>query len=180
MAGIDDLQIRLRNARQAILQALPDIAIENTISAKDIIENKIRKVGFGVKYSDNKVPAWFFLKSTLNNTGLKFIQKKIEDKEETNWQELKSAEGLPTGHVDLSHTNKMWASLTPMEPQISGNRIIVGLGSGNQEGAKVLNYNRARYGDFMGQVLGKPEMQILGEVVLAKIGQILQDNGINT
>lgn len=180
MASIEDLQIRLRNARQAILQALPDIAIENTITAKAIIENKIRKVGFGVKYSAKKVPPWFFLGKELNSTGRKFIEEKIKEDEPMNWQELKSAEGLPTGHVDLSHTNKMWAALTPMQPQISGNRIIVGLGANNKEAADKMNWNRARYGDFMGQVLGKPEMQLLGQTVLAKIGQILQDNGINT
>jgi len=178
MASIEDLQKQLANVRQQLLQALPDIAINNTIVARELIEKKIRKVGFGVMYSQNKVPAWFFLNKTLNNTGKKFIQSKIDAGEETNWAELKAAEGLPTGHVDLSHTNKMWASLTPMAPEISGNRIIVGLGSNNKISAAVLNYNRDRYGDFLGIVLGPAEMKVLGDTVLGKVKRILADNGI--
>jgi hypothetical protein len=178
MATIQDLQKQLANVRQQLLQALPDIAIENTVVAKAIIENKIRKVGFGVMYSAKVVPAWFFLGKELNASGRNFIISKMNDGEAMNWAQLKAAEGLPAGHVDLSHTNKMWAALTPMQPQINGGKIIVGLGANNKEAADKLNWNRERYGDFLGIVLGPPEMKILGDTVLGKVRRILADNGI--
>lgn len=177
MPDINDLRARLLKLKQEIQQALPDIALTNTITAKALVERKIREVGFGAKYSNNKLPAWFFLHKEKSKAGEAYIKSKIKDKERMNWSDLRQAEGLPVDHVDLSFTNKTWAGLGPQQPYFEGDIIICRLGGNTVEVVNKLNYNRIRYGDFFGKVLGKKEVDILTTSVLAQIGVILKNNG---
>lgn len=193
MAELNDLIQQIQNIRQQLQQALPDIALANTVIAKALVERKIRNIGFGVKYSNNRVPAWFFLGKELNGTGKAFLAAKIKkDELETHtqdgvkyygeengitWAQFRQAQGLPVDHVNLSYTNKMWAGIGPQQPYFENGVIICPLGGNTVEVVNKLNWNRDRYGDFFGKVLGKDEVQILTVAVVERVNQIFIDNG---
>lgn len=185
MASTTDLLDRIKKARQEILQVLPDIATRNTVVAKALIERAIREKGFGAMYSNNKLPTWFFDGKEKSNAGKSFIaaQKKkdatADEGEEVGmtWEDLRRAEGLQTDHVDLGFTNKMWAGMGPQQPFYNGKTIVVPLGGNTREVVDKMNWNRDRYGDYLGKMLGAKEIEILSGVALDEIGLILKNNG---
>jgi hypothetical protein len=186
MADLNDLQRRLQKVRQEILNSLPDLSRLNTITAKALIERKIRQQGFGAMYSGNKLPAWFFDGKEKSNAGAAYIEsvkKKDEaakDGEETGmtWADLRRAEGLPTDHVDLGFTNKMWAGMGPQTPYYKGEgQIVCPLGGNSAEVVNKMNWNRDRYGDYLGKSLGPEEIKILTQVMLEQIQLIFKNNG---
>lgn len=193
MADINELRQRLENVRQEVLNQLPDIAVSNTIVAKALVERNIREIGFGAKYSGNKLPAWFFLGKEKSNSGKAFIEKKKKEDESKattkngvttyaedagmTWSDLRKAEGLPTDHVDLGFTNKMWAGLTPAAPYYANGVLMCPLAGNSAEVVDKLNWNRDRYGDFFGKVIGEKEIAALTAAAMGKINVILKENG---
>lgn len=186
MADINDLQRRLQKVKQEIQNSLPDLSRLNTITAKALIERKVRQQGFNAAYSGNKLPAWFFDGKEKSNAGAAYIagvkakDAKAEEGEETGmtWADLRRAEGLPTDHVDLSFTNKMWAGMGPQNPYYKGEgQIVCPLGGNSQEVINKMNWNRDRYGDYLGRMLGPDEIKILTQVVLDEIKIIFKNNG---
>lgn len=185
MADINDLRIRLANVKKQVQEALPDMALTNTIAAKALIERNIRDIGFGAHYSNNKLPAWFFegkAKSKAGEAYIKSVEKRDQSAKEGDdtgmtWAELRTAEGLPTDHVNLSFTNKMFAGLGPLQTYFVNGVIYCPLGGSTQEVVDKLNWNRERYGDFLGKVLTNKELEVLRDVILETIGGILKNNG---
>lgn len=195
MPSIEELKAQIHQVRQQLFQQLPDIALRNTIIAKGMAEKNIREIGFGAKYSGNKLPAWFFDGKQKSDAGKAYI-KRVEKRDEKNattkngvityaedsgmtWAELRQAEGLPIDHVDLGFTNKMWAGLGPQEPYFRGTMIICPLGGSTREVVDKLNWNRQRYGDFLGRVLGETELEMLTLVARNRLKKVFTDNGFN-
>ena len=127
MPDISEFSKRLKEIEAAVLQKMPEIAITLTLSAKALAERNIKEKGFGFKYSQNQIPAWFLHGKELNQKGTKFLEdrgvnpqtgaqgeakKKRRKKGETadpghfdkttNWGEFRSAQGLQNAFVDLS------------------------------------------------------------------------------
>lgn len=193
MPDISELQRRIKEARQDILNALPELATENAINAKALAERKIREVGFGAKYSNRRVPAWYFLGEEKSKAGEEFIKKKQAYDEKNaktvdgekvyaedagiTWAELRQAEGLQTDHVDLGFTNKMWAGLLPEAPYYQNGKIVCKLAGNTVEVINKLSWNFKHYGDFIGKVLGPQEIQILTTALVDKVKIILVNNG---
>lgn len=193
MADINDLRERLLKVREELIAALPEMALSNTLVAKGLVERKIRQIGFGAKYSENKLPAWFFLKKGKSNAGNAFVAaKEKKDNKGTKekdgvkiypddwgmtWKDLRRVEGLPVDHVDLGFTNKTWDGLLPQEPYYREGRIYCPLGGSTAEVVDKLNWNRARYGDFFGKVLTEKEIEIMTAAILDDVRVILKNNG---
>lgn len=193
MPTIADLQRQIKSAREQLLAALPELAIENTINGKSLAERKIREVGFGAKYSNNRVPAWYFLGEQKSKAGEAYILKKQAYDEKNaktvdgekvyaedagvTWAELRQAEGLQTEHVDLGFTNKMWAGLVPEAPYFEGGKIICQLAGTNVEVINKLSWNFQHYGDFFAKVLGPKEIEMMTLVLADRVRAILINNG---
>lgn len=177
MANIEELRERIKTVRQQVFDKLPELAVQNTILAKNLIERNIRDVGFGAEYSNEAIPAFFFKGKDLNNQGVKFIDDKIAANENMTWAELRKAQGLPTDHVNLSYTNQMWAGMEPMPPVYKDGIIISNLGGNKPDVVDKMNWNKARYGDFLGKVLTQKEIEILTQVLIEELGVILKNNG---
>jgi hypothetical protein len=193
MPDISELQRQIREARQAVLNALPEIATENAINAKALAERKIRQVGFGAKYSGNRVPAFYFIGEELNAQGRKYLEDKIKkDEKETHvqdgvkfysedngltWGEFRKAQGLQADHVDLGYTNKMWAGLVPEAPFYQEGKIICRLAGNSVEVINKLSWNYKHYGDFFAKVFGPPELQALTAATVDRIRIILINHG---
>ena len=193
MADIDVLRQRLKNIRQQMETALPDIAVILTMSAKALAEKTIRDEGFGAQYSTKHVPAFFLLGKEKSNAGRNFIENKIKQDEKNthvqdgvkyypaddglNWKELREAEGLPTDHVNLSFTNKMWAGIGPQDVQVRGGVYVCPLGGSTAEVVDKLKWQFSRYGDFFSKVL-VPQMPLLQQTVITEVQKVLKANPI--
>lgn len=153
MAELSDLRAKLEQIRNELPETLKEVATSVSMAGKALAERTIKDRGFGEMYSNTKVPAWFLTGKELNAAGSAFTKRKIKAKEKTNWKEFREAQGLQTGHVDLTFSGKMWAGMFPGEVRESGGRVIAPLGHNNREGQDEMNWNRDRYGDFIGKVL---------------------------
>lgn len=179
--------------REAIQQKLPDIALTMCITAKAIAERNIRGKGFGAKYSENKVPAWFFVGKELNGSGTSFLESLTESKKkgkgkkkrediteggliegETTWGEFRGAQGLQNQFVDLGYTNKMWADMSPVEIKQEGGQVVAYLGGRTRENQDKMNYNRDRYGDFISKGLGEEAVPILAQVAIDEVIAVIE------
>lgn len=185
MANLEDLKRRLKQVKNEIEKKLPDFAVQNTIEAKALIERNIRAVGFGAHYSGNKLPTWFFEGKAKSGAGEAYIERikkqdaKLPEGEEggMTWADLRKAEGLPTDHVDLSFTNKMYAGMGPQEPYFNGGIVVCPLGGNTVEVVNKLNWNRDRYGDFLGKMLTPKELDLLRVILLEHVDLIFKNNG---
>lgn len=189
MASTKDLKERLKQLSEAVRAKLPDIAVTLTLSAKALAERKIKDRGFGRTYSQVKVPAWFLDGKELNGTGAAWLQtKKKKDQKEThvqdgvtyrpadwgtNWGEFRAAQGLQVGHVDLTYTGMMWSNMQPIKIEERGDIVVAVLGATNDETRDKMNWNRDRYGDFIGKALDEADRKILTDVVIGEVVNIL-------
>lgn len=199
MPDISEFKEVLKKIREAVQAKLPDIAATLTISAKALAERNIKDAGFGVLYSTNQVPAWFFHGKELNATGTKFLEdhgvspvtgaqgegKKKRRKKKgdpdpgkfdkfTTWGEFRGAQGLQNAFVDLSYSNKMWANMQPVRIEQRDDVYLAPLGATNTEAQNKMNWNRDRYGDFVGKAIGDAERDILGDVLLDEVGGVIR------
>lgn len=198
MPDINALKEKLKQIEEAVLQKAPEIAITLTLSAKALAERNIKDKGFGYKYSQNKIPAWFLHGKELNQKGTKFLQdrgvdtgtgaqgepkKKRRKKGETaepgqfdkttNWAEFRSAQGLQNAFVDLSYSNKMFANMQPVRVEQKGDLYLAPLGATNTEAQDKMNWNRDRYGDFIGKALTEEDRNTLTDVVVGEVVAII-------
>lgn len=197
MPDLNDLKKRLQMLREEMVKRMPDIAATLTLSAKAMAERKIVDEGFGRKYSENKVPAWFLHGKEINAKGTKFLadrgvgtdgkqgdakkkrRKKKGDPDPgsfsklTNWKEFREAQGLQTEHVDLHYSNQTFANMQPVKIVQEGNVVMAPLGATNVEAQNKMNWNRDRYGDFIGKALDEKAREQLTEVVIGEVAKVV-------
>jgi hypothetical protein len=183
MPDVSDFHNRLEAIRKAVLENLPRIAETLCITAKALAERRMKDQGFGVVYSKNPVPAWFFKGKELNQRGVVFLNTgKVKGKktgkpkplEETTWGEFRQAQGLQAAFVDLSYSNKMWANMGATTTEESDGVVSSLLGGTNREAQNKMNWNRERYGDFIRKSLTDEDGVILGDVVISELTSALE------
>lgn len=178
MPDLNELREQLRKLEDVLRLKLPEIVTLISLSAKAFAERNIKESGFGATYSHNEVPAWFFRDKELNNAGEAFVNKKIQDDEGMYWAELRAAQGLQTAHVDLTYRGIMWAGMLPEEAFEEGGIFRAPLAGGNKEVQNEMNWNRDRYGDFIGKALTPENFGTLLQVAYDEIIQLIEDSGL--
>lgn len=173
MAEIRQLIENLKKIQDGLQQVLLDSASIIAHDALGLAEQSILEKGFGEQYSDKAIPSYFLKGKEINAGGLSYLQKVEDDPEVVaNWKGFRKAQGLQTGFVDLSYSRTMWQGLRPDEPQNEGSRYFCNIGHNNVEGQKKMNWNFARYGDFIGKGL-KGQEDILQEVAEENVRMLL-------
>lgn len=196
MPDLDDFKKRIAQIREALNERLPAIAETLALAAKGMAERRMKAEGFGVLYSNNPVPAWFFHGKELNQRGTKFLEqrgvdpgtgiageakkkrkKKGEPAEQypttATWKEFRAAQGLQTAFIDLSYSNKMWANMQPVKVENRGQIVVALLGATNREAQNKMNWNRERFGDFILKSLNEEDGRVLGEVAISELVAVL-------
>ena len=173
MNTLADLRAKFRDIQNDLPNILKDVATTVSLTGKAIAERTIKDRGFGEQYSNTKVPAWFMDGKQLNASGSNFIAGKKKAGELTNWKEFREAQGLQTGHVDLSYANEMWAGMFPQDAYQNGNLFISPLGHNNKAGQNKMNWNRDRYGDFIGKVLRGSVFDEMGEMAIEETMRLI-------
>lgn len=201
MAGKDlqELINALKAVRDELPQALASTATSMSLAAKALAERTIKDKGFGEVYSAAQMPSYFFKGFTsngkiyppkyLNKRGLAYIesvekqqakenrQNKTDFRARLSWAELRKAQGLQTGHVDLTYSGKMWAGMFPQDVIVEGYKYIAPLGGNNKEAQDEMTYNFERYGDFIGATLTGDNLDMLYNVGIEELVRFL-DNKI--
>lgn len=203
MPDISVFKQRLRQFAEEARQKLPDVATTLTLSAKALAERNIKDHGFGIDYSENLIPAWFFHDKELNAGGAAWLKqhgvggdgkpgeathqkgkkrKKGVEEEKVdrfgNWKQFREAQGLQAGFVDLSYSNKMWAGMGPLSLVVKGDVFIVPLGATNRQAAKEMDYNFDRFGDFVGKGLTTDNFTTLAVSVSDQLRDILKSSNL--
>lgn len=190
MASIEDLKAKLHQIRDQLPSYLLEAATSVSLTGKALAERTIKDKGFGATYSLQEVPVWFFSGKELNASGKAYIEtkqgkgkkkkKKLENITEADlydgmgtWKEFREAQGLQTGHVDLTFSGKMWAGMFPREAYQNGNLFIAPLGHNNKEGQNEMNWNRDRYGDFVGKALTGDNYKIMADIGVQELMRLI-------
>lgn len=174
MPDISELKARLAKMEEAIRLKLPDIATLISLSAKAFAERTIKDKGFGEVYSTNEIPTWFFTGKELNKSGEAYI----DQNEEGTWGGFRAAQGLQVGHVDLTYSGTMWASMQPQEAFESGGVYYAPLAGGNTQTQDEMNWNFERYGDFVGRALTPDDFRVLIEAAYTELIRVIEEAGL--
>lgn len=161
---ISELIAILKQFRDELPQVLPAVATSVSMTGKALAERTIKDKGFGADYSTKTVPAWFFKGKELNAKGRAFIYEQSLDEIPTNWKEIREVQGLQTKYVDLTYSGKMWAGMFPQEVEVNLFMYIAPLGNNTVEGQNKMNWNYARYGDYIGDVLKGDNFDLMQQV----------------
>lgn len=191
MPDLKDFVNEMNQLQEDSKNGLKKLVTTMVITAKALSERNIKERGFGKEYSDYKLPVFFFIGKELNAGGTEYIEsrketkskkiKKLEDITEKdladgmgNWGEFRAAQGLQVEHVDLSYSNKMWASMSPTEVQEIGLIFRSELGSTNEEGQSKMNFSFERYGDFIMVSLNDDDRKVIDSIVLNGLKEIIE------
>lgn len=177
MASLEDLRKKLEQLQVDLPAVLLQAATTVSMGGKALAERTIKDKGFGAMYSTEKVPAWFMEGKELNASGSNFIDEKIKKNEETNWKEFRGVQGLQINYVDLSYSNEMWCGMFPQEAYQSGTKFIAPLAHNNRAGQDKMNWNKKRYGDFIGKAL-KGNMDIMAKASIDEIMRFIEDSNL--
>lgn len=195
---IQQLINELKDVRDALPEALKNVATSMSLTGKAMAERSIKDKGFGQVYSAAEIPAYFFkgftskkgktyLPKYINNRGLKAIedvekeQAKENRQNDTNFRarmsfkELRKAQGLPIDHVDLTYSGKMWAGMGPLPVEVNGYEYVAPLGGFNNEAQDKMNWNYQRYGDFMAEALTGDYLEKIYEIGISELMRFMGD-----
>ena len=145
----EDFVRAIRQTIEDLKANAPDIVEEMAISGKSLVQERIQREGFGRRYSEKYVPAFFLYGKALNAQGRAYLEEQDDKNDLTNWKELRAAQGLQTDFVDLTYSGRMFNSLTVIRNEQAQASFAAFVGSSDQEGEKKLLYNANRYGDFL-------------------------------
>lgn len=70
--------------------------------------------------------------------------------------------------------------MQPLKPYQSLYKVYSPLGATNKEAQDKMNYNRERYGDFIGKALGDKERETLTNVVIDEVAAVLDQFGLKS
>lgn len=138
---------------------LPNKSTEIGLDAVDMITSRIIETGKnaqgsdlrykGKVYSDTEVPAFFFKNKSRTGSAEAMVQSFIDDGETLSYEEFRQINNLPTDHVTLSFTSRMWNAFTVIEVIDQTGAVKIKLGTRQTEEAEKLQYQVDRYGPIL-------------------------------
>ena len=173
--NIDELIRNLQKLEDGIHGVLLKTASVMAHDGKSLAERTIKDRGFGAKYSNNPIPAFYMYGKELNKSGRNYLDNSDEP---VNWKGFRQSQGLQTNHVDLAYSTRMWKGMRPDDPINEGSFYFCYLGHNDQEGRNKMNWNFERYGDFIGKALEGQE-ELLKDVAIENLGNFIEEMLIN-
>lgn len=171
---INALLDKLKGFRDRLPEVLPDIATTVSLSGKALAEREIKDKGFGAGYNKAyRLPVNYFEGKELNAQGLAYLRGQSLKQEGVNWAEFRDAQGLQTQYVDLTYSGQMWAGMFPQEVEVNLFHYTAPLGNNTVEGQNKMNWNHARYGDFIGAILTGDNLEALKRIGRDELTQIM-------
>lgn len=175
--NISEKRAQIKRARIKILEIVPKLSEEIAVSTLSMVKNRSIEEGISVDgkegdkkdYSTKDVYTSSFKKKALNNAGRSYISANKKG----TWGGFRQAQGLRSGKVNLSYTNRMWTSIQV----IGGSPVSEGkyqsiIGSLDDETRSKISQNVKRYGSFLTPT--EDEILLAQDVVRAKLIEIVE------
>lgn len=176
MANLNDLIATLDNLTATLEKELPTIAAGAALTIKALAEREILDKGFGATYSTHAVANRKLRQNLLNNRGATFLDKRDKaGQTATTYADFRKAQGLQTGHVDLHYTGLLFKGMTVIKQQTEGYKYLAVLGHNDASGAKKMDANFQRYGDFIAKVIDNQDIQDVSDYVNVEIQNIIEN-----
>lgn len=155
--------------KQELTAAMP--AISTDVAGLFLVSKiqQIKKTGIG-SYSPKLYSAHYLEGKELNSTGKSFLDAKIKKGERTNWAQLRNAQGLQVGYVDVYYSGQMLNSTGIDQNKRVSNIFYSIIGARNDEAKRKMYHNMIRYGRFLTpdltqrQMIGNRAIQLVGNV----------------
>lgn len=177
--NISEKRAQLQRARMKIIELAPKLSEEIAVSTLSMVKNRSIEEGISVDgkesdkkdYSTKEVYTSSFKKKALNNAGRSYI---TANKKGT-WGGFRQAQGLRSGKVNLSYTNRMWTSIQVIggHPVSEGKYQSV-IGSLDNETKAKISQNMKRYGAFLTPI--EDEILLAQDVIRARLIEIVENS----
>ncbi len=154
MADLDDVINALRNTADELDEEIPRLLLEQEITAKSLVQDRIQETGKDAKggqlgqYSDTKIPAFFFIGKGTKATDAKLKVLSDEGKK-ISYEDFRKLDGKQGSYVDLTFTGQMWRDTGLVQQQVSKSNTVIVIGQKTERSEKVAGYNEKRYGNFL-------------------------------
>lgn len=176
MLTVLDAIKRVEQFEKELISSMP--AISTDVAGAFVVAKieQIRKVGIG-NYSPKLYGAHRLIGKELNSAGKTFIEQKMKKNERTNWAQLRAAQGLQVGFVDVHYSGQMLNSTGIYEQKKVSNIFYSVIGARNDEAKKKMYRNMVRYGRFL--TPDPSQEKVIGQRCLVLIGNIYKRILIN-
>src|SRR5690606_37271109 len=145
---------RMKKVRYEIERDGEIIMERMAVSARALIERRVKTEGIG-EYSSKKSAPSFYFYGKGNNKGreaafIKEKSKKINGKPQyTNWAEFRESQGLQSDHVDGTFSGRTWNNVKVLAKGKRGPlKYFATIGNDQEAEEKKMEYLTDRYGDF--------------------------------
>ncbi len=186
-----DFSNMIHQLSENLIQALPVINEKVALNAHALMRN--RRLNDGTigenkplgEYSDNPLPAWWFIGKSVNKGGDKELiktlkkEKKSGEFEGISYKKWREANNRPTDHVTGNFTGTTDADTGVTKTITNGTSVETVVGAKNTKTrangkttSQILSYLGDMYGDYLQP--NKAEEQILNKSLNAEVDKIIK------
>lgn len=179
MASADEVVRKLRQTATELEQAIPDLLLEQQITAKSLVQDRIQETGKDADggqlgdYSTRKLPALFFLGTGAKATDNK-LRKLAQEGKRISYKDFRKLDGKQNKHVDLTFKGQMWREIGLKKEGKEGKKVFVTIGPRTDRSEKVADFNTERYGNFL--ELSDDELEIITLDMADAVQDIVNNN----
>lgn len=148
--NIDEFIKRVDEAIAIYDFEMSNIADMVALAALALVRVNIQNSGeIGRKYSNNKLPLFFFNDRALNGGGRAALERAKKDGEGLSYEEWRQANGLQTAFVDLTFSGRMLQNLQITERTKTDQFYKTIINASEKENLDKISWNHERFGDFL-------------------------------
>ena len=177
MASLQEVINALRDTADVLEKRIPELLLEQEITAKSLIQNRIQETGKDSKggrlgiYSNTKIPAFFFFGKGTKATDAKLKVLSKEGKK-LSYSDFRKLDGKQNQFVDLTFSGKMWRETGLVRKEVSKTKAVIVIGQTSERSEKVAGYLTDQYGNFL--ELSQEEIDIITEDMTLEVEDIIE------
>lgn len=179
MADLQDVINALRETAETLDKRIPELLVEQEITAKSLVQDRIQETGKDSKggqlgiYSQTKIPAFFFFGKGTKATDSK-LKVLAKEGKKISYADFRKLDGKQSQYVDLTFTGKMWRETGLIREEVSKNQAVIVIGQTTPRSKEVAGYMADKYGNFL--ELSQEEIDIITEDITAEVEEIINQN----
>lgn len=169
-------EIRATREKETGLIMADELAL---IKSRVINEGETATGGSFGKYSQAKVPYWFF-GSNLKNAAFNVKAKQEELRKKVgyfaSYEDWRQINNRPVAFKNFSFTNQMWNTIRPQVIASDDVSTTFVFGSDNKDAQDKINFQKGQAGDFLAQ--SESERALISELNRQRVFKILQKHKV--
>ena len=179
MASLQDVINALRDTAEILEVRIPELLVEQEITAKSLVQDRIQETGKDSKggqlgiYSQTKIPAFFFFGKGTKATDAKLKVLSKEGKK-LSYADFRKLDGKQNQYVDLTFSGRMWRETGLVRKEATNKKAVIVIGQTTPRSEEIAGYMTDRYGNFL--ELSQEEIDIITEDMTAEVEDIINMN----